>query len=80
MKIAFGSGSLSHPIHVIDGTDEPVMVILSAQDRENILRMDPERQRYVSGPMAKTHAELFHWMDLVIGWEHDRRVIPGRHY
>lgn len=54
MKVKIGN-----QIH--DGDNEPVMVILSAADRENILAMAPGATRYAQGPKSRDAAVLRAW-------------------
>lgn len=44
--------------------DEPVGVFLTAQDRVNILAMDPNRNFYCSFPKTTTEAEVKEFMTM----------------
>ena len=48
---------------VIDGENEPVMVILSAEDKKNIANMLPTNMRYCSFPSGRDPDEIRKWMN-----------------
>lgn len=52
---------------IYDGEQEPVMVILTKQDKENIANMLPEANRYCMFPdtdewIANEHEAIHKWM------------------
>ena len=49
---------------IFDGRDEPIMVILTEQDRKNIATMKPDMTRYAVFPTEKmTSEEMIEWME-----------------
>lgn len=49
---------------VYDGETEPVMVILSEQDKLNISNMLPDNTKYCSYPDDYTQEDIKRWMKL----------------
>ncbi len=47
---------------VYDGSKEPVMVILTAEDKQNISRMAPDATKYVQWPDTKSDFDVRAWM------------------
>ena len=47
---------------VYDGNDEPVMVILSDEDKENIKNMPADNTKYCSCPEDSDQGEIEKWM------------------
>lgn len=47
---------------IYDGEKEPVMVILTKQDKENIKNMHPANFRYCMYPDTWTEKEIKKWM------------------
>ncbi len=47
---------------VFDGQNQPVMVILSERDRENIRNMHPDSNAYASAPEDYGEEKLREWM------------------
>jgi hypothetical protein len=45
-----------------DGEKEPVMVILTEKDKENIKNMLPEATKYCMCPDSYTHEQIKAWM------------------
>ena len=56
MKIKIGE-------KIYDSTDEPIMVILSDKDKENIKNMLPECSKYCSFPDTHNTDEILDWME-----------------
>ncbi len=56
MKIKIGE-------RIVDGVDEPVMVILSDADKANIAAMTPGATRYCSYPENSDSKEIDRWME-----------------
>ena len=52
---------------IYDGENEPVMVILSAKDKENISKMLPSCSRYVCAPYIISEADVNKWIKEVEG-------------
>jgi len=50
---------------VYDGAEQPVMVILTDQDKENIANMLPHCTRYCMFPDKSDKKEIDKWMDEV---------------
>lgn len=46
-----------------DATTEPIMILLTPQDKENIARMPDECDRYAQFPDDKPFNEILAWMD-----------------
>jgi hypothetical protein len=55
MKIKIGN-------EVHDGDDEPIMVILTNKDKENIANMAKECTRYCEHPDTMDSEEIYKWM------------------
>lgn len=51
---------------IYDGEKEPVMVILSKSDKENIASMTEESEKYCSYPEGSDEDEIVVWMN--DGW------------
>lgn len=51
---------------VYDGKDEPVMVILSPEDKTNIADMAQDATRYCSYPDGSDPADILRWMNAPI--------------
>ena len=49
---------------VVDSENEPVMVVLSDQDKENIASMLPECHKYCSFPEGREESEIRAFMKL----------------
>jgi len=47
---------------IYDGDDEPIMVILTNKDKENIANMDKECTRYCEHPDNLNEEEMYKWM------------------
>ena len=45
-----------------DGDDEPIMVILTNKDKENIANMAKDCQRYCEHPDTMDDEEMYKWM------------------
>jgi len=56
MKIKVGD-------RVYDGTEQPIMVILTAQDKDNIARMPDWATKYAQYPDCWLEKEIEEWMD-----------------
>ncbi|MBT6049600.1 hypothetical protein HN803_03170 [candidate division WWE3 bacterium] len=55
MKIKVGN-------KICDGDDEPVMVILTNKDKENIANMAKGCQKYCEHPDTMDDEEIYEWM------------------
>lgn len=60
MKVKIGNS-------VFDGEKQPVMVILSPEDKENIANMSPEASKYASYPEDSDPRKIENWMSLPHG-------------
>ena len=47
-----------------DSTEEPIMLILSKKDKENISNMHPDATKYCSFPEAVDSEEIFKFMEV----------------
>ncbi len=54
---------------VYSGDVEPVMVILSEKDKENIANMDPKATKYCEYPDSVPKEEIEKFMKTVILWK-----------
>ena len=45
-----------------DSNNQPIMLILSDRDKENIRKMDPEAMKYAEFPKGYTKEEAEEWM------------------
>jgi len=48
---------------VYDGNNEPVMVILTPEDKFNISHMEEHATKYCSYPEGTPHQKIIEWMD-----------------
>jgi len=48
---------------VYNGEEEPVMVILTDKDKENIAKMLPECAKYCEHPDGMDDEEVYKWME-----------------
>jgi Ca2+-binding RTX toxin-like protein len=67
---------------IYDGNDEPVMVILSDKDKENIANMLPEYDKYCAYPQEMSQEEILVWMgdeenDTITGGSGNDSVFGG---
>ena len=51
--------------NVVDSKDQPVMVILSDEDKRNIANMDPGANKYISYPDDLDPDEVQKWIEEV---------------
>ena len=51
---------------IYDGSKEPVMIILTKEDKKNITNMSEDATRYCSYPdKGYSEEEIFEWMDKI---------------
>ena len=54
---------------VYSGEDQPIMVILTEEDKENIGRMSPNATMYAEAPDGTAAEEIDEWMRAEVGEE-----------